>query len=228
MMSTAEPLLKLLVVTPTFDGGVRNTEAIINLYQLPPHPKLVAYRKYQSPLITLNRNQAWADALNLRGAGMVTHLLMIDADVCPVEEDWFDKLWKEFVRTGAKVMGAVVPIKDDSGETSTAVWEDRWKARRYSLDEVAAKEPSWTEGGLLVATGCLLVDVRGTWADQIRFSIQDRIIKVGGKREADFIPEDWGFCLYCHTLGIDVWATRVVKLVHWDGRTAYPNFREGK
>src|SRR5215469_11944582 len=67
-------------------------------------------------------NRLWCECLNMRRERPVTHFAMLHADMCP-DPGWLDILVTELERTGADVMSAVAPIKDQRGLTSTA-WQD--------------------------------------------------------------------------------------------------------
>ena len=181
-----------------------------------------------------NFNVLWTNGLNRRHNGL-THFAMQHNDVCPTA-GWLDILMAEMDATGADMVGAVVPIKNDRGLTSLAVHhhEDLWTPRRLTMSEVfrlpatfRAEEVLWhgpAYGQLLLNTGLWLVKL-GDWCDRIvpstgqvpTFRVQTRILNVrpGGKdRCPQFIPEDWDWSRQLQELGLTVAATRKVSLYH--------------
>src|SRR5262249_397367 len=70
---------------------------------------------------------------------------------------------------------------------------------------------------LLVNTGLLLVDMRGSWTEQICFTMNDQIAKdANGMFRACIEPEDWNFSRQCHQLDVKLAVTRKVIIDHYD------------
>lgn len=204
---------RVLIATPTHDGSVFNTGAIVDCF-LTPGLEL-AYEKRKSSLLAHSRNLIWRSAIDAD----VDWLVMIDADVEPVGTGWLNKLLTEAAVHNAPVLGAVIPLKEDSGDTSTAMYMGDWEAERYGRAFLSLNpDHTWTHRDLLVSTGLLLVNMVGSWVHNIKFTIQDRIEPNG---EIRVWPEDWDFCRQCHKMGIKVWATTKIPVIHWDGGTAY-------
>ncbi len=181
-------------------------------------------------LLTLAFNRLWTMALNLKPRP--THLAMLHNDVCPPRY-WGDGLLAELTATGADVLSVVVPIKGETGTTSTAVEDaaDEWAVRRLTMHEVfqlpetfAAEDLAWHGPGygrLLINTGCWICKL-GDWVDEIGpvtghrlwFRQQDRIVERHGELVADTMPEDWDVSRQFQDLGLKVLATRKVPLYH--------------
>jgi GT2 family glycosyltransferase len=171
-------------------------------------------------LLTLGFNRAWAAALN---AG-ATFFMMIHDDILPVEDDWINTLFGELVANSASVVSVISPIKTPDGLTSTAVeTDDPWNPRRLSMTEVFEKPETWTEPGLLLNTGLMLVDMRQDWVREMCFTMRDRIVrKPDGEYVAEVRPEDWEFSRAAREAGATLYATRKVVIQHI-GRAGYDN-----
>lgn len=189
-------------------------------------------------LLTFCFNRLWAKVLNLRATQRITHIAMLHNDVCP-DAYWGDVLLEEMNATGADMISAVVPIKDERGVTSTCVEDaaDAWSVRRLTMHEVyrlpetfGAEDIVWhgpNYGRLLLNTGCWLVSLRwrgglGRWeytagpvtGHRPWFRQQDRIVTLGGSDVAQTMPEDWDWSRQLQDLGLKVMATRKVALYH--------------
>jgi len=192
-------------------------------------------------------NRLWAAAFDHVQHG-ATHFCMLHSDVAPKDFWWLDSLVAEFQKCQAEfnadLLACAVPIKNQTGQTSTAVGDpdDDWDFRRIMQRELqqlpetftAADIPeSITEGRrtvLLANTGCWIVDLRNPLWKQLNddgtmrfhFTIQDRIsILSDGRRCVEVIPEDWWFSRLIHQAGGIVAVTRKIPLKHhgfaeWD------------
>jgi len=171
-------------------------------------------------------NTLWLQALDLRARGF-THFCLLHSDIVP-EDGFIDKLYEAMTRVGADVISAVVPIKDPTGLTSTAIDEPygdmdpRWRKRRLSMKEVFALAPTFTHPRILLNTGLMMVDMTKPWVEKVHFHFDDMIIEHKGRRMAVFSPEDWNFSMDARALGAQLWATREVSLVHV-GQQRFPN-----
>jgi hypothetical protein len=73
-------------------------------------------------LLAKNFNEFWAMALNAREEGHdLTHFAMLHDDVVP-EDGWLDKLLEDQLSSGADLVSAVIPIKDQRGMISTILY----------------------------------------------------------------------------------------------------------
>src|SRR5436190_23681331 len=128
---------RVLVAIPSYGATMSNETgiALTNLIALRPEAEVSTI---STSLLCLNRNRLWCEALNRRaGKTPITHFLFLDADVAPVDHDWFEVLLREMRRHGAQVLGAVVPIKNGSGLTSTArESDDAWHPKHVALAEL--------------------------------------------------------------------------------------------
>ncbi len=190
-------------------------------------------------------NLLLADALNYKGERPITHLAMLHDDIAP-DAGWLDILLDELERTGADIISAVSPIKNEKGLTSTAIdVGDPWIVRRLTMHEVyqlpetfEAKDIRWNVGGkpLLVNTGCWLAkfdrafweafadEERGNGQSGFRFITKLHRMPDGVWASLDQ-PEDWQWSREAHALGQKVVATRKVLLDHehpqWNNRSGW-------
>jgi hypothetical protein len=198
-------------------------------------PGLTVHRRHDaSSLLAHNFNRLWCWGLNeARHGGGCDYFAMLHADVEP-GPGWLDALVAELDATGLDVLGVPVPIKDGRGLTSTALARDdgsTWRVHsRLTLAEVTALPETFTAadlGGrpLLLNTGCWVCRFDPGWAEQVYFTINDRIV-VGpdGRYAPEVEPEDWFFSRLLHERGLAVGCTRKVRLTH-RGAAAFANDR---
>lgn len=180
-----------------------------------------------SSLLNHSFNQAWAAALNARDWRNATHFAMLHNDIAP-DPGWLTVLLDELTSLDADVVSAVVPIKDERGLTSTAVYEgDPWCRRRLSLTEVNDLPDTFcgedAGGKLLLNTGLWVCDLRREWCNDVCFHSAERIeTGLDGKRRAEVIPEDWLFSHWLNERGAKLYATSKVRLRHI-GETEFTN-----
>lgn len=174
-------------------------------------------------------NRLWCEALNMRMERPLTHFAMLHADMAP-DPGWLDVLLDELDATGADVMSAVSPIKDQRGLTSTA-WQDieTTCVDRLTMKQIHNLPPTFSAADgpkgkrLLVNTGCWVCKL-GPWCEKFTgFHILDWIEKrKDGKFQPGVFSEDWNFSAWCAENGVKVMATRKVQLGHI-GKSSYRN-----
>ena len=172
-------------------------------------------------ILTHNFNLLWSEALNVRREEPLDFFVMVHSDVDP-EPGWLDKLIDEQAKWRADVLSAVIAIKDDAGETSTAVYDPRTdERRRLTLEEVWALPVKTFDGSLfgralLVNTGLMLVNMHAPWVEQLHFHTDDWIRRTSdGTFVAECMPEDWSFSLDARALGAKVMATSAIDVGHF-------------
>lgn len=178
-------------------------------------------------------NDALLAGLRLRDEGAVRYFAMIHSDVEAATPAWADALHREMAARGDVLCSAVVPIKDDSGESSTAVGveHDPWQvARRVRMDErgrlpetfgLADLPDARLPGAvLLVNTGLWLADLADPFWDGFGgFNVITRIgIDPMGRRVSQARPEDWEMSRALHAAGRPYSATFAVEARHHGGR----------
>jgi hypothetical protein len=216
------PKRKLFLALPIYGGQRYNTIALLHAFGATPCFDEIFPAENASSLLAYGFNMLWLHALKLRKEQGVTHFLMLHADIVPLDAEWLAQLHSEMERAGAQVLSAVAPIKDGRGLTSTAL--DGRPPRRLSMQDVLTLPVTFTHPDLLVNTGMLLVDLRPAWVEQIYFSITDRITKgADGSYAPECEPEDWHFSRLARRLGVQLWATRRVRLIH-AGHAGFSNY----
>ncbi len=192
----------------------------------------------QASLLASGFNALWATAL---GRDDITHFAMLHSDIKP-ERHWIDVLLAELQRTGADLVSAVAPIKDERGLTSTGIGhpDTCWSPlRRFTMREVMGFPPTFDAAdagypnhALLINTGCWLADLRNTkWLQtdnngdlEVYFTIRDRINRDKDRKLRCFTnSEDWFFSARMFENGLKAMATRKVQLGHF-GDFAWPNY----
>jgi hypothetical protein len=199
--------------------------------------------KGTSSLLNLGFNRMWARALNCRDKDKLTHFAMQHDDITPAV-GWADIMIDELERTGADVLSAVVPIKDDRGVTSTGIrnWMTNW-TRRLTMTEVFALPETFSladvqaagikseraaapgDEVLVVNTGLWVCRFTEPWIETFPgFRSRDEIIRLEtGQYEAVCYPEDWLFSEWAARRGLKVFATRKIPLAHCGGGREFRN-----
>ena len=218
-------MAQVFLAIPTYLDRIENSNLILAVLNATEHHAIAPVTSSTSANC-LGFNILWLKALSLRSAGF-THFCMLHSDVVP-EHFFVDKMLSVMARTGADVLSAVIPIKDQKGLTSTALdepvgdWDPRWRKRRLTLREIHELEPTFTHDRLLLNTGLMLVDITKPWVDSIHFHFDDAIIEHRGERVAVASPEDWNFSMDARALGAKLYATREVRVMH-AGQAMYSN-----
>lgn len=183
-------------------------------------------------------NRLWANALDWNDKGVADYWCLHHDDIEVHTHGWLDVMLEEMRRAGVAVLSVVQPIKDGSGETSTAVeWLPPWVPRKLTLEEVGklpqtftTRDTPWPDKPLLINTGLMLVDLaRPEWRDldadgcmRFFFTFHCRILVKDGERVAQIRPEDWEFSRQLAAAGVPYAATTKVQCSHW-GSFAYGN-----
>jgi hypothetical protein len=228
---------RLFLAVPHY--GELAPEAVISLLQ-PTYEHKIKIQTNCASLLAHNFNRLWCSALNQRAEQGITHFAMHHADI-QSRAGWLDILLMELERVSADVLSCVVPLKDQRGLTSTAVYDSvAGRIRRLTMKEVFRLpvtfgihnlpehmrtfegSPTAFADTLLVNTGLWVCDFTRPWVEKFPgFNIQDNVCKEGdGKYRAAVFSEDWNFSRWCAQHGARVLATRLVPVTHW-GRTAF-------
>jgi hypothetical protein len=211
-------MASLLVALPSYDGRRCNARAMSEILSVSNLDILC--RERMSSLLAHGFNETWAEALNAQP----DFFMLLHDDIIPLEDSWMQVLFEEFTNTNASILSVVSPIKSDAGLTSTAVEsDDPWNPRRYTMTEIMEKPETWTEPGLLVNTGLMLVRFTEEWVRRLCFHIDNRIVEQDGRYTAQCAPEDWNFSREAAALGARIFATRKIAIQHV-GRAGYGNF----
>ena len=196
----------------------------------------VTLREASGPEPLMNHNSLWAQALDAFEAGEIDAFAMIHADVA-AEPGWLDKLYAEMRTTDADVISAVIPIKNNTGLTSTAVDDtgDPMIVRRLTMREIERLPTTFGDaevgGPILLNTGLWLARL-GPWCLREEedgtsffcFELRHRIRRNhNGKRYASLWPDDWELSRRLHSVGLKLQATTAAMLIH-HGEQGFPNF----
>ena len=236
---------RVMVCMPS-RGSSANAEAVFSHYGLASGGKTQILPAHVSTsLLAHGFNTLWAAGLDWVDKGLADYWLLHHDDIVVRNAGWVDLMVAEAERVGAAVLSVVVPIKDDSGTTSTAVdaGPHRWAPRRLTMRECwelprtfGAADTQWPDKPLLVNTGLMLVDARrpefrtvveGDDGPELafKFQIRDRVApRPDGGYVAQVRPEDWEFSRTCHAHGVPVYATTAIQCVH-HGDMGWPNFK---
>lgn len=173
-------------------------------------------------LLTRGMNRLFSDALNLRDEGY-THFCLLHADIVALRPFWVDSMLNLMNLVKADVLSVVSPMKDTRGLTTTAIdvdpetgKKDKWRVKRLTMKEIFQRDPTFTEEGLLVNTGMMLVDLSHPDITALRFRFLDEIEidPKTRKYRATGMSEDWDFSRQCNDLGMRIFATREIPISH--------------
>jgi hypothetical protein len=194
-------------------------------------------------LLAHSYNQMWCRAINNRAKLGLKWFAILHADIVP-ENFWLDKLIAIAEKYQADLVSAIVPIKEASGVTSTAISgvDPFTRLTRLTQDQINSKLWPKTfdidilrafmnspknefyeeycfdiadDARLLVNTGCFVCRLDKPWCSNVEFTINDRIDQIpGGALIAQVEPEDWYFSRRVAELGGRVMATREVITEH--------------
>lgn len=184
-------------------------------------------------------NMLWAQCVSTMAEHGYTHFGMIHADVVPQGNDWLPVLLREMDQAGADVISAVIPIKDGSGLTSTAVEFFRKSAVRnitrlgvsqcqtlpttFGVESLPrdflAHRSSGAESKLLLNTGLMLVKLGKPQAMMFTpFNVYCQINWQASSTRIITESEDWHFSRQCHTRCLKLVATTAVEVIHLGSR----------
>lgn len=194
--------------------------------------------------LSTNFNKLWATGLANAMEGNIDLFAMMHTDVEP-EAMWLDTMVDELLRLKLDVLSAVIPIKDDTGNTSTAIGpvDDEWENIALKLDEIRMLPKTFSDEDLkplrrkhnkpnhrlLLNTGCWVADLRNKKFWQVEnglvkffFTQKDRILYDGKRFSCGLASEDWNFSRICHREGMRIAATRIIEVKH-HGSRAFSN-----
>src|SRR5262245_60422469 len=137
-------MANVFLAVPTYDGTITTLSAR-NVWATASQNHIVLPATEDFSLIPLNCNRHWCRALNTREANRLQWFAMLHADVGP-EPYWIDRLIAEAEKQGADLLSAVVPIKNQYGFTSTAIYRPGGPVGRfYRLSMSQVLHPSFPE-----------------------------------------------------------------------------------
>jgi hypothetical protein len=227
----------VFLATPLYDGRIHFSACCaLTLHGSRQHN--VRLFSFQGSLLPYNCTKAWAQALDARDAGEdYKWFAMLHDDIEP-DERWLDTLIALAEEHGADFMSAVAPVKNSTGDTSTAIQlPGRFKTVTLTVSQVNHADFPVTFGAseaiaalarlpeplrvadvppgpLLANTGCMVCRIDRPWCDAVWFDNRCEVVRVSGKRDVVGISEDWFFTKAIAEHGGRVMATRAVSLKH--------------
>lgn len=212
-------------------GNVMHQEILGKFIKASKTHGVVSHYLAQSySILPRNFNKLLCQALNLRDKG-VTHFLLWHSDILPQEDFYVDKMLQLMDKHDADILSVIVPLKDQTGITSTALVnpDDHYKPIRYTLKQLMDKRnnipATFTHPDILVNSGFMLIDITNPWIEEIAFDFEEVIEKnKDGQFEAKGLSEDWHFSHLAKDLGAKIFATREIPVVHVGGQTWYGNW----
>jgi len=215
--------MKVYLGLPTY-GNVINENAITAFLSATSRKLIEGFCCQSYSILPRSFNLMYAQALNLRSRG-ITHFCLWHSDIFPKTEFWLDKMADLMEANQADVLSVIVPLKENSGLTSTAIDDkSEYRVTRVTLHEAYNEyPPTFTHEKLLLNTGLMLIDIRKQWAEKCYFTFDEKIVKnEKGEFKAVGMSEDWYFSRQALALGAKLYATREIELEHF-GNARYPN-----
>lgn len=219
--------MKVLIVAPTYNGLSHDQTGISRIIALKGDCQLgVVARSFS--LLASNFNSLWAAGFS---DDPPDWWLMQHGDVSAAPAGWLSKMIEIAEERGLDVLSGIIPIRNESGLTSTAIDTDRWEPRRLTMTELMAAPKTFDNGyatrtwghPLLVNTGLLLVRWNNDWRQKITFTINDKIDYGQTPPRVLVEPEDWCFSRQIASLDIPYAATREIVITHHDGARRFVN-----
>lgn len=198
----------------------------------------------QSSFLTFNFNAQWCYVLNHKE---FDYFVMLHADITPKVDNWLTRLIKTADAYDADIVSAVMPIKQDTGHTSTAlgVKGEYMRFRRLMMRELDALPETFStqelagyfgqdaeKSYLMVNTGlmCIRLEKREQFThwnadgSPMTFRISNRILQEpNGHYYALSEPEDWYMSREAADHNLKVCATKAIPAVHIGRTKDYPN-----
>lgn len=195
----------------------------------------------------LNHNARIMNGESQPTSDLYTHFAMLHADVAAMPDvteagtwlnsTWLDVLLREMKHHRLTALSAAVRIKHDGevGETSTATEYDDGAIERHihftdgraetlTSDQFVDTKP-WLPGrkprGLLINTGCMLLDLqRSFWSQGFAFDFGDSIAvdPESGELHATNDPEDWRMSRALQKAGERFGVTTKVRTLHFGAK----------
>lgn len=216
--------------TPTYDGTI-DTHTIAQISKTIAQQKGIWAPKDGS-LLTFNCNRLWAEALNMQKKSKLRYFVMVHSDIRIHDDNWLPKLIELKNQHKLAFLSVVSPIKDSTGDSSTA-YLSKGKLHRLSIKETEELPEVFTKHSLIekysledcvlfANTGLMICDLNATWCEKAYFDELNKIEKVNGEFVARVQPEDWFFTELIQKLGYTVGVTTAIEIEHI-GKHKYSN-----
>lgn len=184
----------------------------------------------EGSILVKTHGMSWEAALSHRDQG-VTHVAICHADIFP-QNGWLDALHEELLRADVDVLSVLMPKKEGTGETSTAiecVSDGKLRRRIITMREAELLPPTFTAadvhpgGWLLVNTGLMLARITtGVWPEEVTFQHVQWLDRRMTPPVHDHETEDWYMSRVLHVQGARVACTRKIAAAH-RGTFDFPN-----
>lgn len=224
VLKDVTPRAQVFVGIPSYGNQIH--EGILGAFVKASENQVASVCCASYSILTRNFNILLCGALNMRNVG-VTHFLLWHADIVPTTDFFIDKMLDLMNKKQADVLSVIIPIKEKTGFTSTAMeTDDPWTFKRLTMTEVFDKRcnATFTDPKLVVNSGLMLVDLRKPWVENICFDFEERIYRdENGTFKAGGVSEDWLFSRRAKALGAKLYATREIQAVHM-GAHGFTNY----
>lgn len=236
-MNPVKDITTIMIACPVHHPAIHHN--VSSRIHQPSSRKDLAVMKLfsSSSLLANNFNRILATAHNWNNQKpdeKIKWMFILHGDIIP-EVNWVDKMIDLAEKHGTDLLSVVVPFKDQSGITSTALaTDDPYQVKaRLTLRQLQELPPTFDNADLaklmghtgypiphlLVNSGCIIFNLEWEHATEVWFTIRDEMrIDTTGKYYAAVESEDWFFSRMVQSLGGKVMATREVQVAHVGGR----------
>lgn len=242
-------MANIFLAIPTYDGRLESGTSMV-AFAAPSQDHWIMPIAKPSSLLPGNCNTLYAWALNARERYKLNWFAMLHADVIP-EPFYLDKMVAEAEKHGADLLSRAIPLKDDSGVTSTAIssGKDFGQFGRLTMKQLRHESFPQTfdiyaccnalerlphplgvsnvpRHALLANTGCMIVRLDRPWSEELFFQNIDAIVRLeDGTFQARDLSEDWFFTRLAAEKGAKVMVTTILTINH-RGATDFPGHKD--
>lgn len=177
-------------------------------------------------VLTSNFNELMRQALD--PADGATHFLLWHSDIVPTDTGWLLKMVGIMREHKLDALCPVVPIKEDSGRTSTAYQRADGSVECLNVSDLKDLPATFTTADLrakygdcvlLINSGLLLIRLKNLDPVKCHFTMLDKFVKgADGKWEVGSFTEDWVFSVMMHKAGMSYAATSDIHLTHFGSK----------
>lgn len=230
MPTPSDPRPRVFMAMPHYGQVHADAAAAFHLRPTLGGVRIARHFSPSSSVLEHTFNICLMAALDARDNGEADLFVMLHSDVAPLHAGWVDVLARRLAEERATVVSAVVPLKDGSGRTSTAIGlgSDPWGLARHvllsdrdAMPETFGPADACDPGSevLLLNTGCWVADLSHPFWDRCSFRVESRIRREpapggGTAYTAEFRPEDWELSRDLQAAGAEIRGTWAVPLRH--------------
>lgn len=175
----------------------------------------ISYNYVATSALPFCFNILWTQALNTRP---YDYFVFLHSDIA-CDPGWLGQLIQDLEENDLDALSAVVAIKNEKLETSTAVLNDDESWTRLTNHDLCVLPRVFTSKDvgklLLINTGVFICRFNSSWVEKRVWKFEDSIVQeTNGKFKAKMFPEDWEFSIWARKYGLQIGATQNVVTRH--------------